>query len=144
MCGKPGDHDGPTVFAIRSTHRLLNALSQASYTHVRGDRGAVNFSHFNQTYMMHAITSPLYTICASNDVAVSMMGDDNDLSLAQEVINEAVDLRQAMARLYKEFTADNSWFFKPWSKEVVTDPQTDKTYDFADAPTKLLTAVQDY
>ncbi len=46
-------------------------------------------------------------------------------------------------RLYKEFTADGSWFFKPWNKEVVTDPQTGKTYDFADAPTKLLTTVQD-
>ncbi len=28
-------------------------------------------------------------------------------------------------------------------QEVVTDPQTGKTYDFADAPTKLLTTVQD-
>ncbi len=58
-------------------------------------------------------------------------------------MTEAVDFRQAMARLYKEFTADGSWFFKPWNKEVVTDPQTGKTYDFADAPTKLLTTVQD-
>ncbi|HDP9501806.1 TPA: arginine decarboxylase, partial [Escherichia coli] len=81
--------------------------------------------------------------CASNDVAVSMMDGNSGLSLTQEVIDEAVDFRQAMARLYKEFTADGSWFFKPWNKEVVTDPQTGKTYDFADAPTKLLTTVQD-
>lgn len=94
-------------------------------------------------YMMHATTSPLYAICASNDVAVSMMDGNSGLSLTQEVIDEAVDFRQAMARLYKEFTADGSWFFKPWNKEVVTDPQTGKTYDFADAPTKLLTTVQD-
>ncbi|MEX5419700.1 arginine decarboxylase, partial [Pseudomonas aeruginosa] len=93
--------------------------------------------------MMHATTSPLYAICASNDVAVSMMDGNSGLSLTQEVIDEAVDFRQAMARLYKEFTADGSWFFKPWNKEVVTDPQTGKTYDFADAPTKLLTTVQD-
>lgn len=86
---------------------------------------------------------PLYAICASNDVAVSMMDGNSGLSLTQEVIDEAVDFRQAMARLYKEFTADGSWFFKPWNKEVVTDPQTGKTYDFADAPTKLLTTVQD-
>lgn len=86
---------------------------------------------------------PLYAICASNDVAVSMMDGNSGLSLTQEVIDEAVDFRQAMARLYKEFAADGSWFFKPWNKEVVTDPQTGKTYDFADAPTKLLTTVQD-
>lgn len=72
-----------------------------------------------------------------------MMDGNSGLSLTREVIDEAVDFRQAMARLYKEFTADGSWFFKPWNKEVVTDPQTGKTYDFADAPTKLLTTVQD-
>ncbi|MBE9808572.1 arginine decarboxylase, partial [Escherichia coli] len=143
MRGEPGDHNGPTVFATHSTHKLLNALSQASYIHVREGRGAINFSRFNQAYMMHATTSPLYAICASNDVAVSMMDGNSGLSLTQEVIDEAVDFRQAMARLYKEFTADGSWFFKPWNKEVVTDPQTGKTYDFADAPTKLLTTVQD-
>ena len=114
MRGEPGDHNGPTVFATHSTHKLLNALSQASYIHVREGRGAINFSRFNQAYMMHATTSPLYAICASNDVAVSMMDGNSGLSLTQEVIDEAVDFRQAMARLYKEFTADGSWFFKPW------------------------------
>ena len=32
--------DGPTVFATHSTHKLLAALSQASYIHVRDGRGA--------------------------------------------------------------------------------------------------------
>lgn len=101
MRGEPGDHNGPTVFATHSTHKLLNALSQASYIHVREGRGAVNFSRFNRAYMMHATTSPLYAICASNDVAVSMMDGNSGLSLTQEVIDEAVDFRRAMARLYK-------------------------------------------
>lgn len=105
--------------------------------------GRLTSPALTRAYMMHATTSPLYAICASNDVAVSMMDGNSGLSLTQEVIDEAVDFRQAMARLYKEFTADGSWFFKPWNKEVVTDPQTGKTYDFADAPTKLLTTVQD-
>ena len=35
-----------------------------------------------------------------------MMDGNSGLSLTQEVIDEAVDFRQAMARLYKEFTAD--------------------------------------
>ncbi len=48
MRGEPCDHNGPTVFATHSTHKLLNALSQASYIHVREGRGAVNFSRFNQ------------------------------------------------------------------------------------------------
>ena len=76
MRGEPGDHNGPTVFATHSTHKLLNALSQASYIHVREGRGAINFSRFNQAYMMHATTSPLYAICASNDVAVHFLRID--------------------------------------------------------------------
>lgn len=138
MRGAPGDHHGPTIFATHSTHKLLNALSQASYIHVREGRGSVNFSRFNQAYMMHATTSPLYAICASNDIAVSMMDGNSGLSLTQEVIDEAVDFRQAMARLYREFTDNNDWFFKPWNKEKVVDPQTGKEIAFEDAPTALL------
>lgn len=52
-CAASRDHNGPTVFATHSTHKLLNALSQASYIHVREGRGAVNFSRFNRAYMMH-------------------------------------------------------------------------------------------
>ncbi|MBW9313320.1 hypothetical protein FA041_27880 [Escherichia coli] len=48
MRGEHGDHNGPTVFATHSTHKLLNALSQASYIHVREGRGAINFSRFNR------------------------------------------------------------------------------------------------
>lgn len=142
MRGEPSDHEGPTLFATHSTHKLLNALSQASYIHVRDGRGAVDFSRFNQAYMMHATTSPLYAICASNDVAVSMMDGNSGLSLTQEVINEAVDFRQAMARLYKEFTQDGDWFFKPWNQEIVTDPATGKQMAFEDAPAKLLATEQ--
>ena len=38
MHGSPEDHDrsGPSVFATQSTHKLLAALSQASYIHVCG------------------------------------------------------------------------------------------------------------
>ena len=139
MRGNPGDHSGPTVFATHSTHKLLNALSQASYIHVREGRGAVNFSRFNQAYMMHATTSPLYAICASNDIAVSMMDGNSGESLIQEVIDEAVDFRQAMARLYREFSDNDDWFFKPWNKEQVVCSQTGQTYTFEEAPAELLT-----
>ncbi|MGL5452179.1 MAG: arginine decarboxylase [Aeromonas sp.] len=144
MRGEPAEYDrnGPTLFATHSTHKLLNALSQASYIHVRDGREAINFARFNQAYMMHATTSPLYAICASNDVAASMMDGNRGLSLTQEVINEAVDFRQAMARLYKEFAQDGEWFFKPWNQEVVTDPATGKQIAFEDAPAELLRTEQ--
>lgn len=135
MRGDPKDHKGATVFATHSTHKLLNALSQASFIHMRQGRKPINFDRMNQAYMLHATTSPLYAICASNDISVKMMGESGE-SLTQEVIDEAIDFRQAMARLYRDFTKKGSWFFKPWNAEKVTSSQTGKTYDFADAPHK--------
>lgn len=141
MRGDPKDHKGATVFATHSTHKLLNALSQASYIHVRNGRRAIDFDRFNQAYMLHATTSPLYAICASNDIAAAMMARNGE-SLIREVIEEAVDFRQAMAKLHREFTKTGSWFFQPWNAPVVKDYATGKTYEFADAPRELLITEQ--
>ncbi|QDF65718.1 arginine decarboxylase [Shewanella sp. SNU WT4] len=144
MRGEPAaDYQGPTVFATHSTHKLLNALSQASWLHVRNGKNAIDHQRFNQSYMMHATTSPLYAISASNDVAVSQMDGNRGLSLTTEVIREAVDFRQAMAKLHKEYQNDNDWFFKPWNAETVIDPETAKSYNFEDAPAELLVTNQD-
>ncbi|MCL1038875.1 arginine decarboxylase [Shewanella submarina] len=144
MRGEPDpDYDGPTIFATHSTHKLLNALSQASLLHIRHGKDAIDFQRFNQAYMMHATTSPLYAIAASNDIAVSQMDGNRGLSLTTEVIREAVDFRQAMGRLHKEYQDDKDWFFKPWNAETVTDPATGKTYPFEEAPPELLVTDQD-
>ena len=121
---------GPTVFATHSTHKLLNALSQASYIHVRHGDDPIDFNRFNQAYMLHSTTSPLYAICASNDISAAMMKECGQ-SLIREVIAEAVDFRQALARLHRDFERRHSWFFRPWNADRVTE--RGKTRDFADA-----------
>ncbi|HEM6854276.1 arginine decarboxylase [Providencia stuartii] len=128
----------PTIFATHSTHKLLNALSQASFIHVRNGRNAIDFNRFNQAYLMHSTTSPLYAICASNDIAADMMDGNSGRSLTDEVIRESIDFRQSLAYLYKEFLNDDEWFFKPWNQEMVKDPATGKRYAFEDAPVELL------
>ncbi len=65
--------NGPTIFATQSTHKLLAALSQASMVHVRNGRIPIEHGRFNEGFMMHSSTSPLYTIIASLDVASKMM-----------------------------------------------------------------------
>lgn len=137
MRGDPAKHKGATVFATHSTHKLLNALSQASWIHMRRGRRPIDANSLNQSYMLHATTSPLYAICASNDISTTMM-ERSGTSLTREVIEEAVDFRQAMARMYQEFTKAGSWFFKPWNADKVKDFATGKEYDFADAPRDLL------
>lgn len=145
MRGEPVEsHDSPTVFATHSTHKLLNGLSQASWIHVRHGKDAIDFQRFNQAYMMHATTSPLYAISASNDIAVSQMAGNKGYSLTQEVIREAVDYRQAMGRLFREFEADNDWFFKPWNAETIIEPDTGKEIPFEVADPNLLAETQDF
>ena len=73
MHGDPKDHKGPTVFATHSTHKLLAALSQASLLHIRDGRSPIPHARFNESFMMHASTSPLYPIIVSNDVTAAMM-----------------------------------------------------------------------
>jgi len=137
MRGDPKDHKGPTVFATHSTHKLLAALSQASYIHVRDGKGAIDHHRFNQAYMMHTSTSPLYAIVASNDITSAMMDGSGGRSLTQEVINEAVDFRQAVGKVRREFEKKNDWFFTPWNVERVNK------LPFEDVPAEKLTQSQD-
>jgi len=138
MRGDPAAHRGPTVFATHSTHKMLAALSQASYIHVRDGKGAIDHHRFNQAYMMHTSTSPLYAIVASNDIASAMMDGSGGRSLTQEVIEEAVDFRQVVGRLWRTFADKKDWFFKPWNTETVKNPANGRKVAFEDAPAKLL------
>jgi arginine decarboxylase len=140
MRGDPSSHpdDGPTVFATHSTHKLLAALSLTSYIHVRDGRGAIEHARFNEAYGSQASTSPLYSLIASNEVAAAMMDGGAGQALTQEVIDEAIACRQALARYHRELAKSEEWFFKPWNAPEVFDPATGKKVAFADAPHELL------
>ena len=141
MRGSPDTHpkDGPTVFATHSTHKLLAALSQTSYIHIRDGRGAIDHGRFNEAYCSQASTSPLYALIASNDVAAAMMDGPGGQVLTQECIDEAVACRLAVARARQEFLARKDWFFAPWNAEEVRNPKTGRSIPFHKAPEELLT-----
>lgn len=114
--------DGPTTFATQSTHKLLAGLSQSSYIHVRNGRNPVDRERFNEAFMMHASTSPLYPILASNDVAAHMMKGKGGLLLTREAIDEAIAFRTMVARAEAE--ADG-WFFGCWQPDLVRELPAD-------------------
>src|SRR4051812_46508500 len=116
MRGDPGEHaeDGPTVFATHSTHKLLAALSQTSYIHIRDGRGAIDHGRFNEAYCTQASTSPLYALIASNDVAAAMMDGPAGTALTQEVIDEAVACRLAVPRGRQAILVSKDSVFGPW------------------------------
>ncbi len=148
MHGDPKAHgkDRPTVFATQSTHKLLAALSQASMIHIRDGRNPVEHARFNEAFMMHASTSPLYTIIASNDVSAAMMDGPGGAALTTDSIREAVSFRQMMSRMNAEFAAKKDWFFNCWQPDVVeveasgAKGKKGKSVPFHAAPPEFLTS----
>lgn len=140
MRGQPTTHskDGPTVFSTHSTHKLLAALSQTSYIHIRDGRSSIDHGRFNEAYCAQASTSPLYTLIASNDVAAAMMDGPGGEALTQETIDEAIACRLAIARARRDFQSRNEWFFAPWNAEEVRDPDGGRKLAFHEAPEELL------
>ena len=140
MHGDPSQHDAskPTVFATQSTHKLLAALSQASFIHVRDGRNPIEHARFNEAYMMHASTSPNYAIIASNDVSAAMMDGPGGEALTTDAIREAVAFRQMLARLHTECAENNDWFFNGWQPDSVVDRKTGRRVRFHEADEALL------
>ncbi|KKA09841.1 arginine decarboxylase [Pseudomonas ogarae] len=116
MHGSPDDHDEskPTVFATQSTHKLLAALSQASMIHVRNGRNPIPHGRFNESYMMHASTSPNYAIMASCDISSAMMEAPSGQILTTESIEEAIAFRQVISRMQSDMLSNDDWFFSCW------------------------------
>jgi len=111
--------DSPLVFSTHSTHKLLAAFSQASMIHVQ-DGGArqLDRDRFNEAFMMHISTSPQYSILASLDVSAAMMEGPAGRSLLQEMFDEALSFRRALANL-REHLADDDWWFSIWQPPQV-------------------------
>jgi arginine decarboxylase len=139
MFGDPAEYkDGPTLFATHSTHKLLAALSQASFIHIRDGRDPIEHARFNESFMMHASTSPFYPIIASNEISAAMMDGPSGVALTTESIREAVTFRQTVGRIKRQYAQNDDWFFSTWNPTEVTDPQTGQRVAFEDAPEELL------
>jgi arginine decarboxylase len=143
MHGDPKEHTGPTVFATHSTHKLLAALSQASLLHIRDGRSPIPHARFNESFMMHASTSPLYPIIVSNDVTAAMMDGPGGLALTGECIEEAVAFRQTMGRVNREFKEKGDWFFNTWNADTVKGGKGGRKVAFADASPEFLATEPD-
>ncbi|MBW4718642.1 Orn/Lys/Arg decarboxylase N-terminal domain-containing protein [Saccharothrix obliqua] len=134
----------PTVFTTHSTHKLLAALSQSAMVHVkRSAHHEFDPDRFNETFMMHATTSPLYPLIAANDVAAAMMKGTGGEWLTTEAITEAIRFRQALVRLGRRIAAAGDrppWFFGAWQPAEVHDPKAKKRVPFDRAPLELLQA----
>ncbi|HEU5136225.1 MAG TPA: Orn/Lys/Arg decarboxylase N-terminal domain-containing protein [Steroidobacteraceae bacterium] len=138
MFGDPAEYQGPTLFATHSTHKLLAALSQSSFIHIRDGRDPIEHARFNESFMMHASTSPFYPIIVSNEISAAMMDGASGVALTTESIREAVSFRQTVGRIHRQHAKEGDWFFSTWNATEVADPKTGKRISFEDAPEELL------
>lgn len=140
MHGDPACYSGPTMFATHSTHKVLAALSQASFLHVREGHNAIEHARLNEAFMMHSSTSPLYTIIASNDITTAMMDGSRGIVLTTEAIQEAIDFRKMIGRIRRQFIERDEWFFQTWNAETVCDPKSGQRVAFEHAPEEILSS----
>lgn len=145
MYGEAKDYprDKPTIFTTTSTHKLLAAISQSSLISVRDGRKPVPHARFNESYMMHGSTSPLYAIISSNEISAAMMSGVGGRTLTTETIQEAVAFRKGVRKLRRAAAEKGDWFFSTWNADTVFDPTTQQTVAFEDAPNELLISEPD-
>lgn len=121
--GTPRASGDPLLFSTHSTHKLLAAFSQASMIHVQdGASRQLDRDRFNEAFMMHISTSPQYSILASLDVASAMMEGPAGRSLLQEMFDEALSFRRALANLREHIAADD-WWFSIWQPPAAEGSQ---------------------
>jgi arginine/lysine/ornithine decarboxylase len=105
------------TYVTQSIHKLLAGISQASQVLVQDSQTAKLDRHlFNEAYLMHASTSPQYSIIASCDVAAAMMEPPGGTALVEESITEALDFRRSMRKVDAEF-GDDDWWFQVWGPD---------------------------
>lgn len=126
------DADAPGIIATQSTHKQLASFSQASQihvkdSHIRGQRRRVEHRRFNESFLLHASTSPFYPLFASLDVGAQMMKGRSGEVLWDDTIRLGIELRKKLRAVRQEFERRESdparrWFFDPFVPDLVRLP----------------------
>ena len=102
------DDNAPGIIATQSTHKQLASFSQASQihtkdSHIRGQHRRVEHRRFNESFLLHASTSPFYPLFASLDVGAQMMKGRSGEVLWDDTIRLGIELRKKVRAIRREF-----------------------------------------
>ncbi len=147
-------HDGsPGIIATQSTHKQLASFSQASQIHtkdrhIKGQTRRVEHRRFNESFLIHASTSPFYPLFASLDVGAQMMKGRSGVVLWDDTIRLGIELRKKLRAIHREFEgsvhADRRWFFDPFVPDTVTAPSGGAPVPWENVPTDELASDRRY
>jgi ornithine decarboxylase len=120
----------PGLFSTQSVHKQGAGFSQASQIHkrdehIRGQRRYVEHKRFNESYLIHASTSPFYPLFASLDVNAKVHEGKGGEMLWDRCIELGIETRKKLreiARYYGQtgISERERWFFDPFVPDVVT------------------------
>jgi len=96
-------------------------------SHIGGQRRRVEHRRFNESFLLHASTSPFYPLFASLDVGAQMMKGRSGEVLWDDTIRLGIELRKKLRAVRDEFERRESdparrWFFDPFVPDVVRLP----------------------
>ncbi|GJE42083.1 Constitutive ornithine decarboxylase [Methylobacterium soli] len=126
------DETSPGIVATQSTHKQLASFSQASQihtkdSHIRGQTRRVEHRRLNESFLVHASTSPFYPLFASLDVGAQMMKGRSGMILWDDTIRLGIEWRKKVRAIRREFEEREDpvqrWFFDPFVPDVVAGPE---------------------
>jgi ornithine decarboxylase len=136
--------DMPGLFSTQSVHKQGAGFSQASQIHkrdehIRGQRRYIQHKRFNESFLMHASTSPFYPLFASLDVNAKMHEGKAGEMLWDRCIGLGIEVRKKLREFGAFYartgrTAEEQWFFDPFVPDVVTIKGSRHTKDATDVP----------
>ena len=134
----------PGLFSTQSVHKQLAGFSQASQIHkrdehIRGQQRFVGHKRFNESFLMHASTSPFYPLFASLDVNAKIHEGLGGQMLWDRCIELAIETRKKFREFCRYYartgrTAEEQWFFDPFVPDVVTIRSSRVTADLENVP----------
>jgi arginine/lysine/ornithine decarboxylase len=132
------------LFSTQSVHKQGAGFSQASQIHkrdehIRGQGRFIEHKRFNESFLMHASTSPFYPLFASLDVNAKV----HEGKAGEMLWDRCIELGIEVRKKFREFggfyastgrTEEEKWFFDPFVPDVVTIRGSRFTEDVTDMP----------
>jgi len=122
--------DMPGLFSTQSVHKQGAGFSQASQIHkrdehIRGQPRYVEHKRFNESFLMHASTSPFYPLFASLDVNAKIHAGKAGEMLWDRCIELGIEARKKLREFGRYYartgrSAAEQWFFDPFVPDTVT------------------------
>jgi ornithine decarboxylase len=136
------------LFSTQSVHKQGAGFSQASQIHKRDEhihdqKRFINHKRFNESFLMHASTSPFYPLFASLDVNARMHAGKAGEMMWDRCIALGIDARKKLREFCHHYevngrTAQEKWFFDPFVPDRVTISRSRFAADAVDVPWESL------